>query len=100
MAKQQEKDMLSDADKKEFTIENNDKKSAAESQYAAYLSAFTNVLSNVYGFISNVKDAKVSAAQAKINQNKAMLRKLLNIGDKKLDEDFDEIDAFDLDLDV
>lgn len=100
VAKQQEKDMLSDADKKEFTIENTDKKSAAESQYAAYLSAFTNVLSNVYGFISNVKDAKVSAAQAKINQNKAMLRKLLNIGDKKLDEDFDEIDAFDLDLDV
>lgn len=100
VAKQQEKDMLSEADKKEFTIENNDKKSAAESQYASYLSAFTNVLSNVYGFISNVKDAKVSAAQAKINQNKAMLRKLLNIGDKKLDEDFDEIDAFDLDLDV
>ena len=99
-AKQQEKDMLSEADKKEFTIENTDRKSVAESQYAAYLSAFTNVLSNVYGFISNVKDAKVSAAQAKINQNKAMLRKLLNIGDKKLDEDFDEIDAFDLDLDV
>lgn len=100
VAKQQEKDMLSEADKKEFTIENTDRKSVAESQYAAYLSAFTNVLSNVYGFISNVKDAKVSAAQAKINQNKAMLRKLLNIGDKKLDEDFDEIDAFDLDLDV
>lgn len=100
VAKQQEKDMLSDADKKEFTIENTDRKSVAESQYASYLSAFTNVLSNVYGFISNVKDAKVSAAQAKINQNKAMLRKLLNIGDKKLDEDFDEIDAFDLDLDV
>ena len=100
VAKQQEKDMLSEADKKEFTIENTDRKSVAESQYASYLSAFTNVLSNVYGFISNVKDAKVSAAQAKINQNKAMLRKLLNIGDKKLDEDFDEIDAFDLDLDV
>ena len=99
VAKQQEKELTDEADNREYTIEG-EAKSAAESQYAAYLSAFTNVLSNVYGFISNVKDAKVSAAQAKINQNKAMLRKLLNIGDKKLDEDFDEIDAFDLDLDV
>lgn len=99
VAKQQEKELTNDADKHEYKVEG-EAKSAAESQYAAYLSAFTNVLSNVYGFISNVKDAKVSAAQAKINQNKAMLRKLLNIGDKKLNEDFDEIDAFDLDLDV
>lgn len=100
-AKQQEKDMLTAAenDSRQYKAEG-EAKSKAESQYAAYLSAFTNVLSNVYGFISSVKDAKVSAANAKINQNKAMLRKMLNIGDKKLDEDFDEIDAFDLDLDV
>ena len=99
VAKQQEKELTDQASKREYTSEG-EAKSKAEANYAAYLSAFTNVLSNVYGFISNVKDAKVSAAQAKINQNKAMLRKLLNIGDKKLDEDFDEIDAFDLDLDV
>lgn len=99
VAKQQEKELTDDSDNRKFYVDG-EAKSTAESQYAAYMSAFTNVLSNVYGFISNVKDAKVSAAQAKINQNKAMLRKLLNIGDKKLDEDFDEIDAFDLDLDV
>lgn len=99
VAKQQEKDLVSHGDSYEYNIEG-EAKSLAESQYAAYLSAFTNVLSNVYSFISSVKDAKVSAAQAKINQNKVMLRKLLNIGDKKLDEDFDEIDAFDLELDV
>lgn len=99
VAKQQEKELTDDSDNRKFDVEG-EAKSTAESQYAAYMSAFTNVLSNVYGFISNVKDAKVSAAQAKINQNKAMLRKMLNIGDKKLDEDFDEIDAFDLDLDV
>lgn len=99
-AKQQEKEMVSEASDYDYTKAEGETKSKVESQYAAYLSAFTNVLSNVYGFVSSVKDAKVSAAQAKINQNKAMLRKLLNIGDKKLDEDFDEIDAFDLDLDV
>src|SRR5699024_7376717 len=72
VAKQQEKEMLSAAESKEFTGDDK-RKSMADSQYPAYLSTFTNVLSNVYGFISSVKDAKVSTAQAKINQNKVML---------------------------
>lgn len=103
-AKQQEKDMTTAADNYKYSSDKtNEDKSNAETKYAAYLSAFTNVLSNVYGFVSAVKDAKVSAANAKINQNKAMLRKLLNTDQKKMDkmnEDFDEIDAFDLELDV
>ena len=84
-------------------INDSDTKAKVDTRYATYISAYGTILGDVYGIISTIQDAKLTAAQAKIKQNTAMLRKLLNIDQKKIDkmnEEFDDIDDSDLNMEI